>query len=178
MDKASEELRAELPPGQTAVLLSQGDFLDECPLVFWADQTREVIENAKPHTTRSRVIVLTQACDLANVKTARTVVAVVHEATHLVQIGRVKEKFVRDHVRKGSVYGWYFLPTHASFPEFPESLVDLRDLHTVPRTLLEGLRDQGKHVCRVLTPYREHLAQHFSATYSRIGLPEPYDTVE
>jgi hypothetical protein len=31
-------------------------------------------------------------------------------------------------------------------------------------------------VCRLATPYREHLAQHFSVTYSRIGLPEPYGT--
>jgi hypothetical protein len=29
--------------------------------------------------------------------------------------------------------------------------------------LLEGLRDQGKLVCRQITPYREHLAQHFFA---------------
>jgi len=26
--------------------------------------------------------------------------------------------------------------------------------------------------------YREHLANHFADTFSRIGLPEPYDTVE
>jgi hypothetical protein len=60
----------------------------------------------------------------------------------------------------------------------PESLVDLRDLHTVPRALMEGLRDQGRLVCRLITPYRKHLAQHFSVTYSRIGLPEPYATLE
>lgn len=60
--------------------------------------------------------------------------------------------------------------------EFGESLVDLRDLHTMPKTVLDALRDQGKLVCRLTTPYREHLAQHFSVTYSRIGLPEPYGT--
>jgi hypothetical protein len=48
----------------------------------------------------------------------------------------------------------------------------------MPRALLEGLRDAGEHVCRLMTPYREHLAQHFSVTYSRIGLPEPYETAE
>jgi hypothetical protein len=26
------------------------------------------------------------------------------------------------------------------------------------------------------TPWREHLAQHFGTTYTRIALPEPYDT--
>jgi hypothetical protein len=160
------------------VPLSQGDILDGCPLVFWADQMREVAEGDKPQSVQARVIILTQACDLANDKTARAIVGVVHNAAHLVQTGRVKEKFIRDNVRKGQVYGWYFLPAHASCPGFPESLVDLRDLHTVPRALLEGLRDQGKLVCRLITPYREHLAQHFSVTYSRIGLPEPYGTAD
>ncbi len=158
--------------------MSQGDILDDCPLVFWADQTREVADGDKPQSVQARVIILTQACDLANEKTARAIVAVVHNAAHLVRSSRVKERFIRDNVRKGQVYGWYFLPSHPSCPGFPESLVDLRDLHTVPRPLLEGLRDQGKLVCRLSTPYREHLAQHFSVTYSRIGLPEPYETVD
>ena len=178
MYQTAESLRAGQPSGSDVVPLSQGDLLDGCPLVFWADQTREVTEGDKPHSTLARVIVLTQACDLANEKTSRAIVAVVHDASELVRAGRVKEKFIRDNVRKGQVYGWYFLPAHASCPSFPESLVDLRDLHTIPRALLEGLRDRGKHVCRLVTPYREHLAQHFSVTYSRIGLPEPYATRE
>ena len=178
MYKTAKELRADQSIGVEAFLLTQGDILDGCPLVFWADAVREVVEGDKPMSVRARVIILTQACDLANDKTVRAVVSVVHDADHLIQTGRVKEKFVRDNVRKGQVYGWYFLPTHATCPGFPESLVDLRDLHTVPRALLEGLRDQGKHVCRLMTPYREHLAQHFSVSYSRIGLPEPYGTVE
>jgi hypothetical protein len=61
-------------------------------------------------------------------------------------------------------------------PTFPESIVDLRDLHTISKRLLERLIADGKRVCRVATPYREHLAQHFGVTYMRIGLPEPYET--
>ena len=177
MYKTTEELHAGLSSAQHAVPLSQGDIFDDCPLVFWADQTREVAEGDKPQSVRARVIILTQACDLANDKTSRAIVAVVHDAAQLVQSGRVKEKFIRENVRKGQVYGWYFLPAHTSCPGFLESLIDLRDLHTVPRPLLEGLRDRQKLVCRLSTPYREHLAQHFSVTYSRIGLPEPYGTV-
>jgi hypothetical protein len=160
------------------VQLSQGDILDDCPLVFWEDQTREVDECDEPVSQRARVIILTQACDLTNDKAARVVVAKVHAAADLVRTGRVKEKIIRDHVRKGQVYGWYFLPADIARPEFPESLIDLRDLHTVPKALLEGLQTRGKHVGRLVTPYREHLAQHFSVTYSRIGLPEPYGTLE
>jgi hypothetical protein len=57
-----------------------------------------------------------------------------------------------------------------------ESIVDLRDVHTVSRRVLEHLVDQGKRVARFVTPYREHLAQHFTVTYARIGLPEPFDS--
>jgi hypothetical protein len=178
MYRRVEELRAELPAGEIVIRLSQGDIIDDCPLVFWADLTREVSAGVEPESVEARVIILTQACDLANDKTVRAMVAVIHDAAGLVRTGRVKEKFIRDNVRKGQVYGWYFLPAHSSCPGFPESLVDLRDVHTVPRALLEGLRDKGKLVCRLTTPYREHLAQHFSVTYSRIGLPEPYETEE
>jgi hypothetical protein len=177
MYKTAETLRAELASG-LPVPVSQGDIFDACPLVFWADQTQEVAARDQAHRVRARVIVLTQASDVASDRTERVVVALVHDAGELVRTGRLKEKFIRDQVRRGQVYGWYFLPAHESCPGFPESLVDLRDLHTVPRTLLEGLRDQGYLVCRLITPYREHLAQHFSVTYSRIGLPEPYGTVE
>jgi hypothetical protein len=178
MYKTPEGLRSEHATDEPVIPLSQGDILDDCPLVFWADQTREILQGDEPLSIRSRVIILTQACDLANAKTVRAVTAVVHAAVDLVQTGRVKEKFIRENVRKGQVYGWYFLPAHATCPVFPESLVDLRDLHTMPLALLEGLRDQGKHIGRLMTPYREHLAQPFSVTYSRIGLPEPYGTVE
>jgi len=44
----------------------------------------------------------------------------------------------------------------------------------MPRALLENLIKEGKRPARIRTPYREHLSQHFSITYARIGLPEPY----
>ena len=53
MYKTTEELRAELPSEQLVVSLSQGDILDACPLVFWADQTREVAEGDKPQSVEA-----------------------------------------------------------------------------------------------------------------------------
>ena len=58
----------------------------------------------------------------------------------------------------------------------PEMVVDLRQLHTVRLDLLTALCQRGQRRARLLTPYREHLAKHFADTFSRIGLPEPYDT--
>ena len=72
--------------------------------------------------------------------------------------------------------GWYFLPKDDDSAVMPESIVDMRDPHGIPRTYLDGLIAEGARLCRVVTPYREHLNQHFAVTYMRIGLPEPYAT--
>ncbi len=158
------------------VPLSQGDILDGCPL-FGLEPRGDAIDlNAVPARWEARVIVLTQACDLAQTKTTKVLVGWVHAADDLVRHGVLKGTVIRDQVRRGQVYGWYFLPAAPTPMPLPESIVDLRDLHTVPRVVLERLVADGKRLGRMATPYREHLAQHLAVTYSRIGLPEPYET--
>ena len=152
--------------------LSQGDIIDGCPILSWKATTPDATEHHLAEFT-VRVMVLTQACDLAQKKTERTLVAVIHQAQRLVDLGILKPAMIRDQIRTHRIYGWYFLPAESGFPE---SVIDLRDLHTVPRTLLEGLINQGHQRHRLLTPYREHMAQHFTNTFSRVALPEPYET--
>lgn len=152
--------------------LSQGDIVDDCPVaVDWAYDA--AYGSYEVSATRERVVVLTQACDLQQAKATGVLVAVVHSAQKLVEKGIVKAKVVRDHIRTHRVYGWYFLPGGELLGE---SLVNFRDLHTVPRYVMDELVTNGKRVCRITTPFREHMAQHFSNTYSRIGLPAPYET--
>jgi hypothetical protein len=153
--------------------LTQGDILDDCPIVFWELPGEAIDAQPESQTTRLRVVVLTQACDLAQVKTTRVLVAVMQNVQHLVARGVLSSKTVREQVRLHRVYGWYFLP---AAPPVEESIIDLHDLHTIPRLLLEGLIQRGKRVSRLRTPYREHLGQHFATTYARIALPEPYPT--
>jgi hypothetical protein len=100
----------------------------------------------------------------------------VRPAQALVDQGVLKATTIRDQVRRGLVYGWYFLPAAQSPIALPESIVDLHDLHTVPRAALTRLIADGRRVAQLLSPYREHLAQHFAVTYMRIGLPAPLDT--
>jgi hypothetical protein len=155
--------------------LYQCDVFDSCPLIFW-DCFRdddEVIR--KPKEIDCRVIVLTQSCDLANQKTTRVQLAVVHETQFLVAQGVLKSKTIRDNVRLHKVFGWYFLEQS----EFlPESIVDFRDLHTISRLLLEDLVTRDQRICTMVSPYREHLAKHFADTYSRVALPAPPKTVD
>lgn len=58
----------------------------------------------------------------------------------------------------------------------PELIVDLRQLHTLPIDVLTALCREGNRLARVEPLYRVHLSKHFADTYSRIGLPEPYET--
>jgi hypothetical protein len=151
--------------------LTQGDIIESCPLLIWEGP----IAGGQPQAAEfiGRIIVLTQACDLAQTKTTRVVTALVHDAKQLVDAGILNAKTIQDQVRLHRVYGWYFLPAGDSLDE---SIVDLRDIHTMPRSILENLIRQGNRRCQLESPYREHLAQHFAITYSRIGLPQPYET--
>ncbi|SRR5579883_1078460 len=156
--------------------LAQGDILDSCPIFGLEVPAAGVDLDTPPSRWHERVIVLTQACDLAQAKCTKVLVALLHSAQLLVERGVLKAPTIRDQVRRGLVYGWYFLPAASAPLSLPESIVDLRDLHTVPRAALERLIVDGKRLCRLLPPYREHLAQHFAVTYMRIGLPAPYET--
>jgi hypothetical protein len=83
--------------------LTQGDILDACP-VFGFDAADPPADlNAAPARWQERVIVLTQACDLAQTKTTKVLVALVHSAQTLVDQGVLKAAAVRDQVRRGQV---------------------------------------------------------------------------
>lgn len=159
-----------------AAALSQGDVLDDCPILVWKLAPPPLDLDIPPETRIIRVVVLTQACDLAQDKTTRVVIAPAYEAAELVARNILKAGSIRDQVRRGQVFGWYFLPAAPAPIKLAESIVDLRELHTIERRTLEYLAGAGKRVCRLRTPWREHLAQHFGTTYTRIALPEPYAT--
>lgn len=163
-----------LPAPEAAI--DQGDLIDGCPVVritgFRPDQ---------PHTANleldfHRGVVLTQTCDLANEKAENAILASVFEAQYLIDQGILKAADVRGPLRAGRIWGWYFLPADAALG-LGEMIVDLRRLHTVRLGLLRELCRAGKRRARVQTPYREHLAKHFADTFSRIGLPRPYETL-
>jgi len=155
--------------------IDQGDIIEACPLVTLDTTDLSAVDVLPVRHSLQRVLVLTQTCDLAQQRTTRVVVAVAHDAQRLVDQGLLKPADVRGPIRSGRVFGWYFLP---ACPEFglPESIVDLRQLHTVALDLLVALSRRGQRLVRLQPLYREHLAKHFADTYSRIGLPEPYET--
>lgn len=159
------------------VPLTQGDLIDDCPLVsFKVGAIPLNLENPAIKWWPARIVILTQACDLAHPKTDVVLVAQVHDAQKLVDQGVLKPTTIRDQIRRHLVFGWYFLPAVTTPVVLPEALIDLRDVQAIPRAVLEELLRHGKRLASLASPYREHLAQHFAVTYMRVALPEPYDT--
>jgi hypothetical protein len=162
-----------IPPPDAPI--DQGDIVDGCPILQIAHFDLRFPDSPKVACSIHRVVVLTQTCDLANQRTQRVVAAIVHVAKLLVAQNVVKAADVRGPIRAGRVFGWYFLPA-ATEVELEESIVDLRQLFTVPLDVIRELAAEGRRKARIQPLFREHLARHFADTYSRIGLPEPYQT--
>ena len=162
-----------LPSGEEAI--DQGDIVESCPILslvrFDPDKPSEI----ETKHAFQRIIVLTQTCDLANQKATRIIAALVFDAQKVIQDRLLSAADVRGPLRSGRIFGWYFLPKHVE-SGLPEMIVDFRQLHTMRLDLLTSLCQRGQRRARVQPLYREHLAKHFADTYSRIGLPKPYET--
>jgi hypothetical protein len=155
--------------------LDQGDLIDDCPVASITHNQVGRVDQSKFAVDLHRVLVLTQTCDLAMAKTNSIVVASVFDAEEMIKAGFVKAADVKGPIRAGRSFGVYFLPANSE-TSFGEMIVDLRRLPTVGIEFLDELRLASKRRLRLVTPYREHLAKHFADTYSRIGLPQPYET--
>ena len=166
-DDRGDQMIYELPALDEP--LDQGDLVDHCLILSVKEFDPDGNDPPEINVARSRVLVLTQACDLANQKVTNLTVAVVYEAQFIVDQGLLKPADVRGPVRAARVYGWYFLPASSDLG-LNEMIVDLRQLHTVRLDLLTVLSKAGRRRARLLSPYREHLAKHFADTFSRIGL--------
>jgi hypothetical protein len=156
--------------------LDQGDLIDGCPVVRVTEFVADQPDARKVALDFHRVILLTQTCDLTNQKTDIGTVASVFDAQHLIDLNLLKPADVKGPLRAGRIWGMYFLPASTEHG-LGEMIVDLRRLHTVRLDLLLGLARAGGRRGRLQTPYREHLAKHFADTFSRIGLPQPYETM-
>ena len=97
-------------------------------------------------------------------------------AQFFVDAGILKPADIKGSLRSGRIWGLYFLPADAALG-LPEMIVDFRRLHTVKLDMLRALCAASRRPGRVQPLYREHLAKHFADTFSRIGLPRPYETL-
>lgn len=82
--------------------IDQSDIIEGCPILTIKQFSLDTLDAPQINVTISRVLVLTQTCDLANRKTSMVTVAVVHDAQFLVDHGLLKPADIRAPiVRKG-----------------------------------------------------------------------------
>jgi hypothetical protein len=143
--------------------IDQADLIEDCPVLSLSEYDPDGLNPPRTNVALGRVLVLTQACDIANRKTSSATIAVVYDARSLVEQELIKAADVRGPIRAGRVFGWYFLPASGGHG-LTEMIVDLRQLHTARLDLLAALCQRGRRRARVRSPYREHLANHFADT--------------
>src|SRR5438105_3401149 len=117
--------------------VDQGDIFDDCPVALFESIPPTGAGTAELTSELRRAYVLTQTCDLAQRKVLNVVVAAILDADELVATGALKAAEVRGNIRAGRVHGWYFLPKSRSLG-LPESIVDLRTIHTVRLDVLDA----------------------------------------
>lgn len=157
--------------------IDQGDVIDGVVLLEVAKFDAAELDHPTVRAYRRLGVVMTQTCDLDNKKSIFANVAEVFEAQFLVDQKLFKPADIRGPIRSGRVWGWYFLPADEAMA-LGEMVVDLRRLHTVRIDMLGELSRAGHRRARIKPLYREHLAKHFADTFSRIGLPRPYETMQ
>ncbi|MGE3966453.1 MAG: hypothetical protein AB7I09_20320 [Planctomycetota bacterium] len=163
--------------------LTQGDLIDECPVLQWATGAEGGASDLKAATraVSADVIVMTQACDLEQGKVANVLLcprdrlSVYKQCWEANQRARGQSPTAKswaahcDRIRDGFVWNVGLLDAAPSGEVF---LIDFHEVFTVPRSFLDSfLHQQGRPRLRLKSPYREHLSQAFARFFMRVGLP-------
>lgn len=158
----------------------QGDLLRDVPVV----RVGSVDVSGDTAEVSSRVevidaIIVTQSCDLENAKVANVLLARVTswadfaEAQFAAGNTAVKSGSFRRNLISGDIPPLMLLHERRSQPVLDWSLVDFRELHVVDRTRIDAFvaTPGSRRRLRLLSPYKEHVAQAFARFYLRVGLP-------
>lgn len=180
----------------------QGDLVDACPVLVFdgvpdianaVDFATVVDALDDAHAVQPvRVIVMTQACDLAEDKVRNVILCPVY---HVEEYRRLWEAPARargqnptdrsftktlTEVKGGRVWNLTMLDKRDRPEEgglsIPIQIVDFHEVFSLPLTFLrQWVRTRGTNRLRLSPPYREHLSQAFARFFMRVGLPIDID---
>lgn len=128
---------------------------------------------------RIDAILVTQTCDLGNVKVRTVLLARVVSwrdfaaAQFAAGNTAVKSSAYLNNLIRGDILPLALLHERATRPALPWSICDFRELYTVDRDHLDDFTSQpgSRQRLRLLSPYKEHFAQAFARFFMRAGLP-------
>jgi hypothetical protein len=154
--------------------ITQGDMLANCPILVWDAKGRANIGT-------TTCIVMTQACDLLNRKTAFVTLcpastveswkeqwAAKQVPSSASSMGKAFRHEV-EAVRRCEVVQSSMLDSDGDGLGY---FVDLYGVSSLPVFFLNSwIKEQEGERLRLLPPYREHLSQAFARVYMRVALP-------
>jgi hypothetical protein len=85
--------------------IDQGDIVEGCPLIFVSRLDLDNLGENEIEVVPTRVLVLTQTCDLVHRKVSNVTVATVRDAQFLVAENLLKPADIRGPIRAGRVFG-------------------------------------------------------------------------
>lgn len=181
--------------------LSQGDIIEECPILQWPEEGLEADRDAAEDdllreaisVKQADVIVMTQACDLAYDKVKDVILCPAYPLSKYreawAENQRAKNQNPTDDnwtsecewINRGYRWNRAIINSGVAGPEdteTPHRVVDFQKIQRIPRGFLEQLiQFRGDPRFRLMPPYREHLSQSFARYFMRVGLPEDVSRV-
>ena len=155
--------------------IEQGDIVRNCPTPVIQSSVESFGEGNTVDVSVSELdlIVLTQSCDIIHEKVNDLLLAEVVSWSEVKEAGEghVQSTKFREALVQGTVPGYSLLHKAELSAPIPWSLVDFHRLHVLPKTSLVAFLSQAGDRLRMLSPYREHLAQAFARYCMRVGLP-------
>jgi hypothetical protein len=155
------------------VKLQQGDLLPQCKIpVLPRDFGTSPDVAAVPYRSAS-LIVMTQSCDLTNLKSGLVALCPAHTIQEFEAVNpRFARKGAWEEVRKGRHEGLHLLASPTNPAMSRESLVvNFREIHSLPIEYLERHSTSLGDRWRLQSPFLEHFSQAFARFFMRVGLP-------
>jgi hypothetical protein len=164
--------------------LEQGDYIDACTVVT-PTYTPIEAEAGAPGDTGGyeatgdtdiyNVVIVSQSCDLENGKLDYVLLCPRISYSDLAKsyIDRPNQLHsYLEEIRLGRRHRYCMLH-QCSFDEFPQEIqiIDLGQVFSVPYHVMKQMAKSGGKRLRLLSPYKEKLAQAFAYYYMRVALP-------
>lgn len=121
------------------------------------------------------LIVVTQSCDLVTDRRGEDTSVALCPAWTLTEAAEandwLKSSAGREECRRGFLPAFHMLAGSSGDWESDIRIVNFREMWTLPLGLVARLAGERGPRPRLLSPYREHLAQAVARYYMRVGLP-------
>ncbi len=164
--------------------LEQGDFIDECEVIVphytsnsSSDETLPASQSTYQVTASADIydlVIVSQSCDLENGKIEYVLLCPRWSCDEYAKINSEFKKLDRlEQIRQGKNHRYCML-NECKLVDLPSviQIVDLGTVFSIPyASLKEIAKTSGKRL-RLLSPYKEKLAQAFAYYYMRVALPD------